>query len=290
MTRRLLRWPWVRRLTWLFIAPIALLGAIGAPGCGGCGKAPPEPAAPAAGGDASPVARGPMVIPARVTHELGHAGPRAPFPSESASAVPRASREPDWDLDSDDPARDYVRRYALGTKRYGETLACVDIGPSKAGGDKRRVEVATAPGCAGAGTVRDVFVVDVASDRLSVEDTSAQVPLARWPDGSDPDGPPGRLPETTGIKEWKSPLKEELQKHLLVPIRVQAYGRGTYPVVTLAGWHGAVVPTTGAEALRGLAEALCKASGGAPMGLLGGVDCSTMLRVRCPGQARWDTL
>jgi hypothetical protein len=202
----------------------------------------------------------------------------------------KPTREPDWDLDSDDAARDYVRRYAIGTKRYGETLDCADIGPSQPAGDKRRVEVKNAANCPEAGTTRDVFLVDVPGDRLTVDDKSKRKPLARWPDGSDPEGPPGSAREITSIRDWKSPLKDAVQGQLLVPIRMQTYGRGTYPVITIAGWHAAIVPGAGPDALQAFAGTMCRASGGAPLGVFAGVDRSLMLRVRCPQSARWDKL
>jgi hypothetical protein len=183
-----------------------------------------------------------------------------------------------------------VRRYAIGTRRYGETLECADLGPSQPAGDRRRVEVRTAAGCANAGTVRDVFLVDVASDRLSVDDRSKRDALARWPDGSDPEGPAGAIRAIDGGRQWTGPLKSAIQSKLLVPIRVQSYGRGTYPVVTIAAWHGDVGPNGPPEALRALATALCSANAGAPMGLFAGVDRTLLLRIRGPGDYRWDHL
>jgi hypothetical protein len=270
--------------------PLAVLAAaIGAAGCSACGKSPPEPAG--AHADASPSFPAPSAALARLPRDdAGHLVPRTPPPADSAAGPVRSTRDPDWDLDSDDNARDYVRRYALGTKRYGDNLDCVDVGASQPAGDRRRVQVTTAASCPGAGAERDVFLVDVAADRLTVDDKSKRTPLGRWPDGSDPEGPPGAVRETASMKDWNSPLKDTIQRQLLVPIRVQTYGRGTYPVVTLAGWHGAIVPGAGPDALKGFAEALCRASNGAPIGLFGGVDRSLMLRIRCPAAARWDRL
>jgi hypothetical protein len=257
-----------------------------------CRKTPPEPvgqgsAAPTASTSAHIIAATPKLPPQL---DPAHAPPRAPMPTESATPIPQPKRDPDWDLDSDDAARDYVRRYALGTKRYGESLDCADIGRSAPAGDRRRVEVKTAANCPGAGTVRDVFLVDTALDRLSVDDRSKRDPLAHWPDGSDPEGPAAIVREITGMRDWKVPLKDVLQRQQLVPVRVQGYGRGTYPVVTIAGWHAAVVPTASPEALRPFAEALCQASGGMPLGLFGGLDRTLMLRIRCPAATRWDRL
>jgi hypothetical protein len=272
----------------------SLLAALGSAGCNACSKTPPEPTGTSA--DAS----GLQALPPEASEgharlardDAGHLVPRTPPPPlELDAAVPdKPKREPDWDLDSDDPARDYVRRYTLGTHRYGDTLDCVAVGPSQAAGDRRRVEVKNAAGCPGAGTVRDAFLVDVAADRLTVDDKAARDALARWPDGSDAEGPAGAVREIGSLREWNGALKEALQQQLLVPIRVQTYGRGTYPVVTLAGWHGAVVPGADPAALRGLAEAVCRATHGAPMALMGGLDRSVILRIRCPAATRWDKL
>jgi hypothetical protein len=206
---------------------------------------------------------------------------------------PQPGRDPDWDLDTADTARDYVRRYVLGTRRYGGSLDCVDIGPSTPSGDRRKVEVKTSASCpdAGpAGDVRDVFVVDVAGDRLTVDDKAKRNPLARWPDGSDPEGPPGSVQNTSDLRKWRGPLKDAVfGKQQLVVIRVQMYGRGTYPVITVAGWHGAVMPTATAEDLRSFADDMCHANEG-PLGIFAGLDRSRILLIRCPGGAHWDKL
>ncbi len=272
-----------------FVCRTATLAGLLSLGAAACGKSPPEPSGPSR--DGSPGESTALQSPARLPRDdAGHLVPRTPPPDEIAPPPSRANREPDWDLDSDDAARDYVRRYALGTRRYGDTLDCVDVAPSQPANDKRRVEVKTAASCPGAGTTRDIFIVDVAADRLTVDDKSKRDALARWPDGSDPEGPPGAVREVPSVRDWKSPLKSAIQGQLLVPIRVQTYGRGTYPVITLAGWHGAIVPGAGPDALRAFAETLCRASGGAPLGVFAGVDRSLMLRVRCPHSVRWDKL
>ena len=207
------------------------------------------------------------------------------------SALPTPGRPPDWDLDPDDPARDYVRRYAFFTKRYGDSVDCVDFGVSQPAGDRRRVEVKTAATCAGAGTQRDVFLVDLAGDRLGVDDSSKRDPLTRWPDGSSADGPPAEMiREIYRMNDWKSPLKESVQRHRLVPIRVQSYGRGTYAVITLAGWYDVVQLDAPPDVLRPFAEDLCRATGGMPIGIFAAVDRTRMLRIRCPAATFWDKL
>jgi hypothetical protein len=280
-----------RRLLPVVLRSALAMAAAGPLALAGCRKTPPEPvgqgsAAPSPSTSAHVIA----ATPRGLSRPDPASPPRAPMPTESVTPIPQPKREPDWDLDGDDAARDYVRRYALGTKRYGESLDCVDVGGSEPAGGRRRVEVKTAANCPGAGTVRDVFLVDVALDRLGVDDRSKRDPLAHWPDGSDPEGPAATVREITGMRDWKVPLKDVLQRQQLVPVRVQGYGRGTYPVVTIAGWHAAVLPTATPEALRPFAEALCQASGGMPLGLFAGLDRTLMLRVRCPAATRWDHL
>jgi hypothetical protein len=138
--------------------------------------------------------------------------------------------------------------------------------------------------------VRDVFIVDVAGDRLTLDDKTQRAALARWPDGSDPEGPPGEVRQLDDLRKWQGPLGEAFRARMLVPIRVQAYGRGTYPVVTIAGWHAEVVPGAPLDGLASVARDLCQADGSLPLGILAGIDRSLMLRIRCPGEVRWDRL
>jgi hypothetical protein len=271
--------------------------ALAVTGCGSCGHIQPEPSAhdtdtsSPAGSTPSPSDSAAAWRSRHPRDDAGNLIPQhAPPPADSASVLPKPGREPDWDLDTADAARDYVRRYALGTKRYGGALDCVEIRPSTRTGDKRTVEAVTAASCPGAGKVRDVFLVDVAGDRLTVDDKDKRDPLARWPDGSDPEGPPGPVQNTSDMRKWNGPLRDAVYKLQLVVIRVQLYGRGTYPVVTLAGWHGAVAPKATAEELAPLDEQLCRANDGAPLGILAGLDRTRILRVRCPGPVHWDTL
>jgi hypothetical protein len=254
-----------------------------------CRKTPPEPTQATASTSASAHVIAATAKPPPPDPALLARPPRAPMPSVSAVPIPQPKRAPDWGLDSEDPARDYVRRYTLGTRRYGESLDCVDVGRSEPSGDRRRVEVKTAATCPGAGTVRDVFLVDVALDRLTVDDKTKRDPLAHWPDGSDPEGPAGAVRELSVGRDWKAPIKDVLQRQQLVPVRVQGYGRGTYPVITLAGWHGDIDRTASPDTLQPFAQALCQASGGMPLGLFAGLDRTLMLRIRCPAATRWDT-
>jgi len=223
-----------------------------------------------------------------------------PVPSDDPRAF-KPGRDPDMDLDANDPASDYVRRYAASTKRYGDRLDCIDIQASKPAGDKRSVEVHNTATCPtplppgqAPGAVRDVFIVDVAADHLSVDDPSKRDALLRWPDGSDPEGPPAsKVREIDDTTKWKSPLNDAIRSQLLVPLRVQAYGRGTYPVITLAGWYGVVQPGAAQDTLRPLATALCAGNAGLPLGLLTALDRSKILRIRCGKDGpstRWDTL
>jgi hypothetical protein len=269
-----------------------------AAGCSSCRHAAPEPIGEgpdaAAASSASTGAPSPGVSAWLARHprdDAGHLIPRSSPPPVASSALPPVpAREPDWDLDPVDPARDYVRRYVIITHRYGETLDCVELGESREAGDRRRVEVRTAASCPGAGAVRDVFLVDPGADRLSVDDRAKRDPLARWPDGSDPEGPASQAREAGDTHGWQGALKDAIRVEQLVAIRVQAYGRGSYPLVTLAGWHAAVMPTASPDDLRPFAEKLCRASGGLPLAFVAGLDRSTVLRIRCPGTARWDRL
>lgn len=276
--------------------PLALLAA-GSWGCSGCSRtAEPSP---------SPGASSSAAGSARSGSWLSH-----PTPSLALSAPPvssddprafRPGRDPDMDLDPTDPASDYVRRYVSATKRYGDNkLDCIDVEPSKPAGDKRSVEVRNAATCATPapgqtpGAVRDVFMVDVASDHLSVDDPTKRAPLERWPDGSDPEGPPGpKVREIDDTVHWKAPLNDAVRSQMLVPMRLQAYGRGSYPVVTLAGWYGVVRPGASPDSLRPMATALCAGNAGMPLGLVTAMDRSQILRIRCGKDGpttRWQDL
>ncbi|HEY3817548.1 MAG TPA: hypothetical protein VGL81_10270 [Polyangiaceae bacterium] len=281
---------------------VAIALGLGATAGSGCDRADPEPSASTsstavATTAAVPATSDPTAAAAawRARHARDDAGnliPKStPPPVDSSLLPPKPGREPDWDLDANDAARDYVRRYALGTKRYGATLKCADIRPSVRAGDKVTVEVRSAAGCPDAGTVRDVFVVDVAGDRLGVDDPAKRDPLARWPDGSDPGAPSKDVLNTSDMRKWNGALKDAVFGKLqLVVIRVQMYGRGTYPVITLAGWHGALDRNATPEDLKTLDEDLCRANDGAPLGIIAGIDRANILRIRCPGPPRWDRL
>lgn len=265
-------------------------------GCSGCNRAAePSPAASSATDSGGPAK------PSWLSHPTPSLAMSAPPVPSGDPNVFKTGRDPDMDLDTSDPAADYVRRYVATTKRYGDRLDCIDIQPSKPAGDKRSVEVRNAatcptplpPGQAPA-AVRDVFLVDVAGDHLSLDDPSRRDPLQKWPDGSDPEGPPA--PKVRAIDDtahWKSPLNDAIRAQLLVPMRVQAYGRGTYPVVSLAGWHGVVQPGASLDTLRPLATALCAANERLPLALFTVMDRTQVLRIRCGKEGpstRWDTL
>jgi hypothetical protein len=209
-------------------------------------------------------------------------------PDAAAPPAPEVRRAPDWDLSPDDPGRDYARRYAFFTKRY-QDFSCIDFGAGEAVPEGKRVVVKTAAGCSGGGTVRDVFLVDVAGDHLTVDDKSKRDPLARWPDGSDPEGPPtDGVRETTNMKDWKSPLQKVFLDQSLAPMRMQSYGRGTYPVISIAGWHGPYQLNAPADAIQPLADALCSANDNMPLAIVAGFDRAHVLRIRCPAASRWD--
>jgi hypothetical protein len=295
----------------------ALAGSVGAGLCGstGCGKkssasdagaAARAPAAPASGSSSSHALLSPIPAMVPVDHRplwLRDAGTRVPLitPIPMVSGSPafaggrdagppvEVKREPDWDLSADDPGRDYARRYAFFTKRYPD-FDCVEFGPGVAAGDRKQVTVKTSASCPGGGAVRDVFLVDVAGDHLTVDDRTKRDPLARWPDGSDPEGPAGTtVRETTNMKGWKSPIQDALLKLSLAPLRMQSYGRGTYPVISIAAWRAPFTLNAPADAMQPLADALCAANDSMPMALVAGFDRSHLLRIRCPASSKWDT-
>ncbi len=211
--------------------------------------------------------------------------------SATAKAPPKPSREPDWGLAADDPARDYVTRYIRGTKRYG-TGGCVEVKPSTFTKGKDVVETQNdaSGACGKAGELRDRFLVSVATDRMSLDESLHQPKLQRWPDGSDPDGPPGAIAELQDLRTWRTSFRDAFRKLELAPIRVQLYGRGTYPVITIAGWHGPLQRTMSPGELEAPARVLCTANEGEPLGIIAGLDRSVLLRISCPGAGRFDTL
>jgi len=273
-----------------------------------CSKVDPEPmpasssAAPSAAASAPSAERDAEALPPVVAHsgklerdpDGGHLKPTTPRPSEDPAMLPpKPQREPDFDLDPLDPARDYVTRYVRATKRYGDKTECVAYGASFDKGQWRAVEVKDDPksSCGGSSdALRDTFLVDVGADKMTLDDPKAK-PLANWPDGSDPRGKPSPIPSQEDWKKFASPLVDELVKSKLTVVRVQLYGRGTYPVLTLAGWRDPMGANASPESLLPLTQKLCQASENKPFSVFAGINRSTILRVRCPsGQARWDKL
>jgi hypothetical protein len=82
----------------------------------------------------------------------------------------------------------------------------------------------------------------------------------------------------------KTPLRDKLRAMQLVPLRLQLYGRGSYQVISIAGWHADVVPDASAAQLDDVARRICDVSK-RPIGIFAGMDRQTILRIRCPGQA-----
>jgi hypothetical protein len=278
---------------------VSLVALHTALGTGGCSKDSAGAASDAGSADArSRVATRDGGPPPLLAAPPWGSGPRPPIPDPPMPPDPNVpigpvpGRAPDWDLDTGDGARDYARRYAYFTGRYSDGFSCMDFSASRLTGTQRRVEVRATGACPGAGSVRDVFLVDVAGDHITVDDKTARAPLARWPDGSDPEGQASReVPQYTNMPDWKSPMKDVLTSAGLLPIRVQGYGRGTYPVITLAAWHGAVQQGAPPDVLRPLADSLCKTGANMPFAILAAFDRSHLLRVRCaPTTTRWDTL
>jgi hypothetical protein len=201
-------------------------------------------------------------------------------------------RDPEWSFDPADPARDYVTRYVQTVSRYGAQTSCVVVDKSRFDSDKTFVDVRNDPGgsCGPKDELRDTFVVNVSGNRMSLDDAAHHTPLQRWPDGSDPGDPPGHIASVDDLRTWKAPLKKALSELQLVPIRVQLYGRGTYPVISIAGWHDPLKKDTPVEALRPMARTLCDANNAKPLGVFVGLDRVNLLRIDCPDTPRWDKL
>jgi hypothetical protein len=227
----------------------------------------------------------------------------ASAPSASGSAKPASAgsaslggnvpfHEPEWVLDPQDPARDYVSRYITGTNRYGAQTGCVEVQKAVFKGESSAVAVKNDPSgsCGPAGAVRDTFLVNVSGNRMTLDDPTHHDPLQKWPDGSDPDGPPGPVVSVEDLRSSKVPLKQTMKELQLVPLRIQLYGRGTYPVVTLAGWHDPVFLNAQADALRPVVTRLCDATSGRPLGVFAGLDRVNLLRIDCPDKPRWDRM
>jgi len=235
----------------------------------------------------------PAPAPAPTTASSPSARPYkgGPPPADSTS-LPAASREPDWGLDLADPAKDYVQRYLRATKRYGAQSKCVVVGASKFTGERSVVETHNDAGgaCGKAGELRDRFFVTVATDRMSLDESLHPAKLQSWPDGSDPAAAPAKVADVQDLRAWKIGLGDTLRKLLLVPLRVQLYGRGTFPVVSIAGWHGPVLRTMSPAELADPAKKLCDANEGEPLGIIAGVDRATLLRITCPAGAKFETL
>jgi hypothetical protein len=257
--------------------------ALAVPGLAGCDRAD-EPVSVAP----SPTASG-SGASARDLRAVAAASPSA---AVAAQMLPVASRDPDWGLDPNDPARDYVGRYLRATRRYGAQTPCVVVRPSTFADGKSTVETRNdASGTCGApDELRDRFFVKVATDRMSLDASLHQPPLQKWPDGSDPEGPAAKVSDGQDLRAWKASLGTTIRALQLVPLRIQLYGRGTFPVVSLAGWHGPVMRDMTPAQLATPAKALCLANDGEPMGFFAGLDRSTLLRITCPGSATFEKL
>lgn len=202
------------------------------------------------------------------------------------------ARLPEWTFDTDDPARDYVGRYLRATMRYGTETACVVLSRSTFRNGENVVDVRNpADGTCGKPTeLRDTFLANVSGDRLRIEDEARRPPLRPWPDGSLPGDGPGLLATVQDLRKWQTPVREIIKKEQLYPTRVQLYGRGTYPVVTLAGWHAKFDPKGDIAALKPVAQELCTANAGSPMAFMTGLGNTLLLRIDCPENPHWEDL
>jgi hypothetical protein len=256
---------------------------------GGCPKTPPEPTkpAPSAAEDASVAAAVPSALDAGggATAATGDAG------GEHAGDAGAAVAALGWDLDPTDPARDYAMRYAKATKRYEDLFECVRFGKSVKDGAWSKVEVKEnpSPKCKTGTAVRDVFLVDVAKDRLTVDDPKARAPLAAWPDESKPNEPATEVFSINAINEWKSPMANAFMLQRLSPIRIQLFGRATYLVITLSGWHAPLTRETDDGKLKEVMKKLCDANEGRSFAVTSAMELRTWFRANCAaGTYKWD--
>ena len=251
---------------------------------------------PFSAGRAHSVRRRPPPHVARGSDRAREREAPSPDPPTDADFVKLGAREPDWDLDPGDPALDYVERYIHAVLRYKNDHTCVHAQPSRVENGRTLVDTRDTPDtgdgkCKGSNAVRDTFAVDVEHDHLELADPAVGAALADWPDGSGPGGMPAPSPkEGPPIDQWRSALPKAFQELELVPLRVQFYGRGSYPVISIAGWHGVVKPATPPTELKGVAEKLCHASAGFPLGVFTTGDRTTLLRIKCPNFVRWERL
>jgi len=237
--------------------------------------------------DAAPPPAPAASAPPGPTHR--HRDP-PPIPS-GANVPPQPSSQPTWALDPADPAHEYVARYLRATFRYGPQTGCVVVGPSQFKDGNTTVEVTNGPtgSCGPANVSRETFLVNVSSDRLSVTAPPDHDALKKWPDGSDPEGPAGP-PVEKDPRSWKSPLHDAIIGLNLVPVRLQFYGRGTYPIVTIAGWHDQVTREATPDTLSSIARKLCAVNENQGFAIFAGIDRANMLRIDCPDRFRWDRL
>ena len=274
--------------------PAMFLAVVGCKGDGGA-KADDAGVGPTAVPSTSSVA---SARPHLVRDPDGRLVPARPRPSDDPALMPPVSgNAPTWDLDPSDPAADYVDRYVRATKRYGAATACVAAKAAGGRDGKALVDVfyidkptPTCPTPPAGGGSRDTFLVDVDRDRLELASGGAKSgALGKWPDGSDPAGPVGAPVEADAPP---AKLKDALFAAKLTPVRTQLYGRGSYVVITLAGWRAPVPPSAPPASLADLVQATCAANDGLPFGVFAGIDRATMLRVRCGAApaARWDRL
>jgi hypothetical protein len=134
-----------------------------------------------------------------------------------------------------------------------------------------------------------VFYVDVAGDRLTLDDPTKRPPLAKWPDGSLPMERAAEVGVINSLREWRTPMSETFRRLELSPFRVQAFGRGTYLVISLTGLRPPVAKEASDPAMREALRKLCAANEARNFAVTTALDNATWLRVRCPdGSYTWD--
>ena len=220
--------------------------------------------------------------------------PDPPPPPTDADFVKLGTREPDWDLDPSDPARDYVERYIQATRRYAAERPCVHAQASRVEGGRTLVDTrdSSENGCKGTGAVRDTFAADVEHDRLDLADPARGAPLADWPDGSNPGGMPGAGSEggatdrQVGVADPKGAEEPRARATPCAVLRARELpGDQRRRVAREDDAH--VVPRRAGGGRDGDLRRVVRVPAGDPRRRTIGRPC---LRIKCPASTRWDHL
>jgi hypothetical protein len=83
-------------------------------------------------------------------------------------------------------------------------------------------------------------------------------------------------------------MADAFQKLQLSPIRIQGYGRGTYLLITLAGWRAPLARDASDVEMKDAANKLCAVNDGRSFAVTTPFDARTWLRIKCDGTWRWE--